>query len=142
MTETTQDLKGQCLCGAIKIAAKTASTQLGACHCSTCFKWTGGPLMALECGTQVDFEGEDQITVFDSSAWAERGFCKHCGTHLFYRLKAQQAYMMPVGIFDNVNPKEVIFDHQIFIEKKPDYYTFSNKTSDMTGAEVFAKFTV
>ena len=22
-----------------------------------------------------------------SSAWAERGFCKNCGSHLFYRLK-------------------------------------------------------
>ncbi|NIT13149.1 MAG: GFA family protein, partial [Candidatus Dadabacteria bacterium] len=51
-----------------------------------CRKWCGGPLMAVNCGTDVTFEGEDNITVYDSSSWAERGFCSGCGSHLFYRL--------------------------------------------------------
>ena len=29
---------------------------------------------------------------------------------------------------------------KVFIEEKPDYYTFANETKNMTGAEVFAQF--
>ncbi len=45
---------------------------------------------------------------------------------------------MPVGIFDDV--EQFIFDHQIFIEEKPEYYCFANETQNMTGSEVFAMF--
>jgi hypothetical protein len=45
---------------------------------------------------------------------------------------------MPVGIFDNLDG--IVFDHQVFIDDKPDYYDFANKTKNMTGEEVFAKF--
>ena len=40
-----------------------------------------------DCGTDVIFEDESAIGVFESSEWAERGFCKSCGTALFYRLR-------------------------------------------------------
>jgi hypothetical protein len=32
------------------------------------------------------------------------------------------------------------FKTQIFIDEKPGYYEFANKTHNMTGAEVFAAF--
>ncbi|GEM_PF-4418387 len=78
--------KGNCLCGAIRITAININNNVGACYCGMCRKWGGGPLMAVNCGTNVSFEGEDNISVFNSSDWAERGFCKKCGSHLFYRL--------------------------------------------------------
>jgi len=31
------------------------------------------------------------------------------------------------------------FDHQIFIDRKPDYYSFANETKNLTGEEVFAQ---
>lgn len=130
--------KGSCLCGAIHLYAKTVSREVGVCHCSMCRKWTGGPLFGVDCGGDVSFEGGENIAMYDSSAWAERGFCKKCGTHLFYRLKAQNQYFVPVGLFD-ICP-EVVFDHQIFIEEKPAFYSFANETKNMTGAEVFAQF--
>jgi len=43
---------------------------------------------------------------------------------------------MPIGLFDQ--EAELTFDHQVFIEQKPDYYTFSNKTKNLTGEELFA----
>ena len=92
----------------------------------------------VDCGSDVSFQDAENVTAFNSSEWAERGFCKQCGSHLFYRLKAQNRYFMPVGIFDDV--EQFIFDHQIFIEEKPEYYCFANETQNMTGAEVFAMF--
>jgi len=32
------------------------------------------------------------------------------------------------------------FTHQVFVDEKPAYYDFANKTHNMTGAEVFAEF--
>jgi hypothetical protein len=37
------------------------------------------------------------------------------------------------GILDE--EKEFVFDHEIFIEEKPSFYSFSNKTNEMTGKE-------
>lgn len=129
---------GSCLCGAVGVVAKTMAKSVGVCHCSFCRKWTGGPLLAVDCGTDVGFEGEENITTFNSSEWAERGFCKKCGSHLFYRLKEANQYIMPAGLFDD--DKVFVLDHQIFIEEKPSYYSFANETTNMTGEEVFAQF--
>ncbi len=129
---------GNCLCRAVRISAKTPNTNVGACHCGMCRKWGGGPFMTVDCGADVSFEGEESISVFDSSEWAERGFCKKCGSHLFYRLKQYKRYFIPAGLFDD--DVSFIFDHQVFIDKKPSFYSFSNKTSDMTEEEYFAKY--
>lgn len=93
--------------------------------------------MEINCGTDVTF-GDGAVSVFDSSDWAERGFCGQCGTHLFYRLKETGEHMVPVGIFDTDDALE--FEQQVFIDEKPPYYSFANETQDMTGAELFAKY--
>ena len=129
---------GHCLCGKVKVTASKMGHSVGTCHCDMCRRWTGGPLMAVDCRTDVVFEGDDNIKTYESSAWAERGFCANCGNHLFYRLKESNQYIMPVGIFEN--DENFVFDHQIFIDEKPGYYCFSNETKNMTGAEVFAKY--
>jgi len=94
--------------------------------------------MEVDCGSDVHFEGEEHISVFDSSQWADRGFCSQCGSHLFYRLKENQQYMVPVGLFDN--DQGLVLKHQVFIDEKPTYYSFANQTENMTGEELFAKF--
>lgn len=129
---------GRCLCGSVEITAQSMSPDVGACHCNMCRKWSGGPFLVVDCNTDVSIIGEENITSFSSSEWAERGFCSQCGTHLFYKLKQNGQYMVPAGLFDNMS--DFKFDHQIFIEEKPEYYTFSNKTKNMTGAEAFAQF--
>jgi hypothetical protein len=124
-----------CLCGEVRIKANKISKHVGACHCRMCRKWGGGPFMEVDCGTDVYFENEHNITVFDSSEWAERGFCNKCGSHLFYRFKETMQHLIPVGLLEN--GENFSFDHQVFIDKKPAYYRFANKTKDMTEAEIF-----
>jgi hypothetical protein len=94
--------------------------------------------MEIDCGTEVSFEGEENITVYDSSSWAERGFCSKCGSHLFYRLKETNQHMVSVGLFDEQG--DFIFETQVFIDRKPSFYSFSNKTNDMTEAEIFEMY--
>jgi len=94
--------------------------------------------MSVDCGTGVSFKGDESITVFNSSEWTERGFCKNCGTHLFYRLKENQLYYMPAVLFDE--GPALIFDSQVFIEENPSYCYFSKTTKEMPGAECFAEY--
>ena len=94
--------------------------------------------MTVQCGSKVNLVGEEYLGVFDSSPWAERGFCKKCGSGVFYRLKESQDHFIPIGLFKN--PGEITFDIQVFIDKKPNYYCFSNQTKTMTEEEVFAMY--
>ena len=82
--------------------------------------------------------GEAHLSIFASTEWAERGFCRDCGTHLFYRIKETGQRMVPVGLFDD--GYDITFENQVFIDEKPPYYRFANETHDMTGAEIFAMF--
>lgn len=134
----SKNMDARCLCGKVEFSVTKPSNNIGACHCSTCRQWGGGPFLAVDCGTELDIKGEDNLSIYQSSDWAERGFCKSCGTHLFYRLKQSGQTLLTAGLFPQGT--EFVFDHQVFIDEKPDYYCFANKTQDMTGAEVFAKF--
>lgn len=136
--ESRTEHSGSCLCGAVRVAAKTKSTRIGACHCTMCLKWGGGPLFAAECESDVSFEGAEYITTFNSSDWAERGFCQKCGTHMFYRLKQEGHYAIPVGLFESGD--QWTLAEQIFIDEKPSFYSLAEKTRDLTGAEVFAQY--
>lgn len=128
--------QGSCLCGKVTVSANKLSKNVGACHCSMCRKLSSGPFMAVNAGTDVQFTGESHIQTFASSEWADRGFCNHCGSNLFYYLKPTKQFMVSAGLFDEA----FNFDHQVFIDEKPHYYDFANKTHDMTGAELFEAF--
>lgn len=132
--------KASCLCGSVKFEIELSSSEpeIAACHCSMCRKWLGGPMLAIDSGTLKNVSGESFITRYASSEWAERGFCKKCGTSLFYYLLPAEQYHFPVGLLDS--ELQFKFSHQIFIDEKPGYYSFANETKDMTGAEVFAHF--
>ena len=141
MTEESRNTvkrQGHCLCGKVKITAKNSVNDVGACHCKMCRRWGGGPFMEIDCGADVEITGEEHVSIFDSSDWAERGFCRNCGTHLFYRLKESRQHMVPVGLFED--DASLVFKGQVFIDEKPDYYAFANKTQDFTGAEIFKMF--
>lgn len=128
----------KCLCGSVKIAASNINPKFTVCHCDSCRAWGSGPFFAVQCGTQVSFDGTEHISEYDSSPWACRAFCGNCGTHLYYRLKKTQGYNMPVGLFSDM--QDLVMDMQYFSDKRPDYYCFSNKSKEMTEAEIYAHF--
>lgn len=135
-----ENLTGSCLCGKISIKTEAAKTRFDACHCGMCRKWGGGPYLAIDCGPKMEVtSGKEFLGVFNSSEWAERAFCKECGTHIYYYLKDTDFYGVPVGLLDQ-GSTEFKFEEQIFIDKKPAYYEFANETENLTEAEVFAKY--
>ncbi|MBP5980197.1 MAG: GFA family protein [Halomonas sp.] len=127
---------GKCLCGAVSVTINVQDNHISACHCSICRRWGGGPFLAIESILDIRFTGDEYITTFSSSEWAERGFCKQCGTHLFYRLKQAEHYAIPVGLLEG---SDWVFAEQIFIDHKPEFYIFANDTHMLTEQEVFAQ---
>jgi hypothetical protein len=131
-------MSGGCLCGAVRFTATPANREVGACHCSMCRRWSAGPFLVVDCADTLKVEDAANLGVYRSSDWAERCFCRQCGTPLFYRLVAQNLHFVSAEAFDN--REGYVFTSQIFIDEKPAYYDFANETHNMTGAEVFAAF--
>ena len=133
-----QTLSGGCICGAVRFTAVPKEHGYGVCHCSTCRQWSGGPLFAIDCGDTVRVEDASALASYRSSEWAERQFCKTCGTNLFYKIVDQDHWIVSSEAFDESDTFKLT--SEIFIDDKPDHYAFANDTKKMTGAEVFAAF--
>lgn len=131
-------IEGGCLCGAVTVRAMPPAGHVEACHCRMCRRWGGGPFLSLPQDPDPVFEGEEHIARYASSAWAERGFCRQCGTHLFYYYKPRQGYSFPAGLFAEADNFD--FTDEIFIDEKPGYYDFAGNRERLTAAEVQAKF--
>ena len=125
-------MNGNCLCKAVRFTSPETK-EIGACHCGFCRRWGGGPMLAVHCGPNVEFKGIENIKVYASSDWAERAFCKHCGTHLYYKLLATGEYFVPAGTFES---NDFDLTMQIYIDNKPDYYSFANQTPTLTEQQV------
>lgn len=132
----TEQRTGQCLCGGVKLRVSLETDEVAACHCNMCRTWGGGPLIAFGAGTEVAFEGENLIKRYDSSEWAERGFCGRCGTHLFYRLKSNGQHYLPLGLLDDASG--LTLGQELFVEECSSAYSFAQDTRKITGEELFA----
>jgi len=110
---------------------------VSACHCTMCRSWSAGPYVGLHHKGPMRFEGQDHVGVYKSSTWAQRGFCKKCGSNLFYQL-SEEEYSFSTGLFDDQDLLKL--NMQYFIDEKPDHYELGNETKTLTGAEIFEMF--
>lgn len=133
----SQKVSGKCLCGAVELRAVVPDEKVEACHCSMCRKWGGGPFIGFTTD-QVTIAGEENVAIFDSSEWAERTFCKHCGTHLFYKMKGKDMYSVAAGFFSDLSDVEL--SEEIYIDSKPHYYSFAQNTEQLTEQQVLEKY--
>jgi hypothetical protein len=132
-------MTGRCLCGAVTFTAERVETEHHACHCGMCRRWSGGSGFLGATSEGVTFASREHLGTFASSQWADRGFCKQCGTTLFYFLKPIQQYTMSVGSFDDQAPFRLI--REIFIDHKPPGYAFAGEHERWTEAETFQRLT-
>lgn len=129
---------GRCLCGAVRISADGVSPHASACHCGMCRRWCGGgPLFAVA-SASIAIEGEDSVGVYTSSDWAERAFCKQCGTSLFYRFRGSPRVFLSAGVLDDLSGVEL--SREIFVDRKPGLYALAGEHPRLTEAETLALF--
>ena len=86
MTEGETIATGGCLCGAVRYEARGAGFHATLCHCASCRRASGAPLVAWVSFAAAGFRftaGEPRR--LRSSSAVERSFCGACGTALTYR---------------------------------------------------------
>lgn len=83
--EPARVTRGGCLCGAIRFEARGTPTSSMLCHCNTCCRAAGAPVVAW-----LTFPGGSFSFVrgapaeYHSTAPVTRTFCPTCGTSLTY----------------------------------------------------------
>lgn len=127
---------GHCLCGAVTITVTAMKREVDICHCAMCQRW-GGAFYAGVKGEGAEVTGEDAITLYRSSAWAERAFCGTCGSNLWYRFLPTGGRSFLAGLFDL--PAGFGIEQQIFVDEKPDWYDIAQESRMKTGPEVIAE---
>ena len=131
-----EKIEGRCLCGAVTISVAQMKPHLDICHCDMCRRWGGGALMGVS-GASFTIAGREHITSYASSEWAERAFCAKCGSNLWYRFTPGDNFSFLAGLFKL--PDDCEFLQQIFIDEKPGYYDFMQKSPMKTGPEIIAE---
>jgi len=138
--DNAKTLSGGCLCGGVRYSIGKTPLKASVCHCDMCRRWIGGPLMALHPEVPIALDRDETLSWYDSSEWAERGFCRRCGAAMFYRLKqAPEDISVGAGSLDDPSAVDGIKNH-IFVDEKPAFYEFADESPRLTGAEVIALF--
>lgn len=76
-------MTGGCMCGAVRYQATGESFGVQHCHCHSCRKHNGAPVVTLAGykADQVAWSG-DARKIYESSPGVGRAFCGKCGTPL------------------------------------------------------------
>ncbi|MBC6438629.1 MAG: GFA family protein [Rhodobacteraceae bacterium] len=111
-------LTASCLCGDIRLRIDAKPGPVTACHCRQCRKITGHHSAAVPVPWAL-VEVTGQITWFDSSPAARRGFCGRCGSYLIREGYDGLAYVF-TGAIDGATGLRM--DGHIFYADKGDYY--------------------
>lgn len=133
---------GGCLCGAVRFDARNVPATFSICHCEPCRRWTGSALLEVSIKTEdLTWHGADRIATRASSDWAERAWCRDCGTNVYFRHTREDKWFgttdLPLGIFDDASGFELT--HEIYVDHKPDSFAYESKGhKNLTRAEVLA----
>jgi hypothetical protein len=79
-------LTGSCLCGGVRFEVTEPFEHVGACHCLTCKKISGGA-GTVSGRARTDavriLAGEELLTTYRPAEGSAKTFCSSCGTNLF-----------------------------------------------------------
>jgi len=96
-----REYSGGCQCGAVRFHATQLHDNPHVCYCRMCQKAMGSfyaPLVGIRHEYLTWTRGTP--STFQSSEHVDRGFCKDCGTPLFYQSRGGERVSMTIGSFD------------------------------------------
>jgi hypothetical protein len=119
--------RGSCLCGAIGFEVAGDMPGPDACHCVACRKHSGHYFASTDVPrSALTIRGEENLTWYTSSPKARRGFCRVCGSSLFWDPLARDWIGIAMGAFDG--PSRTRLALHIFVAEKGDYYEIADGT--------------
>lgn len=132
---------GNCLCGAIKFTTELPSNWVAHCHCTMC-QQTGGAAFVTWVGFNKQAceirDPDNQLHWFQSSLEARRGFCKQCGSTLFF-----QSSRWPDEIHITLSNFQTPVDRSpqvhVFWDSHVDWIEFNDNLPRKTAKQIFEK---
>lgn len=113
--------EGSCLCGAVSFRVEGELERPVACHCSQCRRQSGHYWASTDVErSALTLRGEEHLSWFHASEKVRRGFCKTCGSWLFWDPLGKPKIAVAMGAFDQ--PTQTTLHMHIFVGDKGDYY--------------------
>ena len=111
---------GGCLCGAVRYEVSGPLRDVVNCHCTMCQRLHGVYGAHTKAKKQnLRITKEYGLAWYASSERARRGFCRHCGSSLFWDPTAQDAMGIVAGTLDQ--PTGLAALGHIFTGEKCDF---------------------
>jgi hypothetical protein len=112
---------GGCLCGAMRFAVTGPLREVLICHCGQCRRQHGHAAAFTNAPQErFRFLEERGLAWYRSSEDAERGFCRECGSSLFWRRLGGPTLSVTAGSLDG--PTGLSCRAHVFTAWKGDYY--------------------
>ncbi|WP_299641963.1 GFA family protein [uncultured Ruegeria sp.] len=116
---------GSCLCGSVAFTIDGELSPPSACHCGQCRKQSGHVWSSTWTHQDnLSFTASDTLTWFRASDTARRGFCRSCGSFLFWQHNDEGTISISMGAFDT--PTGLQLAQHIFVADKGDYYDITD----------------
>jgi hypothetical protein len=121
-------IRGSCLCGAVHLEIQEPFERSPeACHCSQCRKQSGSFLIAVNVRrTALRIDGTESVGWYQSSEKVQRGFCKACGSTLFWKptIEGYEWTAVAMGCIDT--PLRLRISKHTFVGDKGGYYDIND----------------
>jgi hypothetical protein len=102
------------------------------CHCGQCRKFHGHYGAYSNVATKaISITGYRNLKWYRSSSFARRGFCKECGSSLFWERLRSGTISIAAGTLDA--PTRLRTIRHIFVAHMGDYYRITDKLQKLPG---------
>ncbi len=116
-------LHGSCLCGAIAYRADGPVFHASHCYCTMCQKQHGAGAGSYANVGSVGFvieRGADAVTEYASSEHGRRGFCRVCGSTVYWRsTQSPDRIAVTLGTLEPAYAGPV--ERELYVDTKPDW---------------------
>jgi hypothetical protein len=115
---------GGCLCGAVRYEVRGPLRDVLICHCDECRRWHGHVSASTASRRQdlvlLEERGLSWVQSPASDANARRGFCRECGSSLFWDAPGRETISIAAGTLDG--PTGLKVQSHWFVSQAGDYY--------------------
>ncbi len=116
---------GACLCGAVTFSLSGPLGGTLACHCTQCRRQSGHYFAAVGAPrAAVVIVETDDLVWYRSSEIARRGFCRCCGSNLFWDPFEGEVTQVSLGALDA--PTGLKLERHVHVASMGDYYQIAD----------------
>lgn len=125
------DKTGGCLCGRVRYRVRGKMKDVIACHCRSCRRMSGHFFAATAAGRDC-FEITESagLAWYVSSESSRRGFCRECGSSLFFDHGPEEPIGIAAGSVDGDTGLRLVA--HIYVDEAGDYYSIGDSAGTYT----------